>query len=348
MLRVDLQGAVDVHKRRFRIAGVVGQDREAVKAFEMGGVSRAYLLVERTRLGQLPGLMELGRPLKERCVTHALPGTAEVESVREGWVMAFLGRSMKVAMAVVLQVSRSFVRNLGKMAVDALLPPRCLACGAAVDSSGALCAPCFGGFTFIAAPMCRVCGIPLEVAHDDDLICGGCLRDRPDFNRARAVFVYDATSRGLLLAFKHGDRTDAGVHLARWMRRAGEPLIDACDLIVPVPLHRWRLPWRSYNQAALLANALGKLTGKATVPDALVRTRATASQGHLDRSARRRNVKDAFRVNRPQAIADKKILLIDDVLTTGATVEACTRALLAAGAQAVDVLVLGRVPFHRN
>jgi ComF family protein len=255
---------------------------------------------------------------------------------------------MKAAMIAVLQLSRSVVRSFGKMAVDALLPPRCLACGARVDSSGALCAACFSGFTFIAAPICRVCGIPLDVAHDDDLICGGCLRARPDFNRARAVFVYDATSRGLLLAFKHGDRTDAGVHLARWMRRAGEPLLDACDVIVPVPLHRWRLLWRAYNQAALLANALGRLTGRTTVPDALVRIRATPSQGHLDRTARRRNVKDAFAVNRPRAIAGKKVLLIDDVLTTGATVEACTRALLAAGAQAVDVLVLGRVPFHRN
>jgi ComF family protein len=239
------------------------------------------------------------------------------------------------------------VRAVGRMVVNAILPPRCLACGATVESSGALCAACFSGFTFIAAPVCRVCGIPLELAHDDDLICGGCLRERPDFNRARAVFVYDATSRGLLLAFKHGDRTDAGVHLARWMRRAGHALIETCDVIVPVPLHRWRLLWRSYNQAALLANAVGKLAGKSTVPDALIRTRATPSQGHLSRNDRRRNVKDAFKVNRVRAIEGKKVLLIDDVLTTGATVEACTRALLAAGAQAVDVLVLGRVPTTR-
>lgn len=236
------------------------------------------------------------------------------------------------------------VRMAGKMAIDALLPPRCLACGMAVESTGALCASCFSGFTFITAPMCRVCGIPLEIAHDDDLICGSCLRERPDFNRARAVFVYDATSRGLLLAFKHGDRTDAGVHLARWMRRAGSELIDYCDVMVPVPLHRWRLLWRAYNQAALLANALNKLTGKVTVPDALVRLRPTPSQGHLNRDARRRNVKGAFSVKRVRAIQGKKVLLIDDVLTTGATVEACTRALLAAGARAVDVLVLGRVP----
>jgi ComF family protein len=251
-------------------------------------------------------------------------------------------------MNFILANTAARARAAGKLIANAILPPRCLACGVTVETSGALCASCFSGFTFIAAPICRVCGIPLEIAHDDDLICGGCIRERPDFNRARAVFVYDATSKGLLLAFKHGDRTDAGVHLARWMCRAGAELIEACDLVVPVPLHRWRFLWRSYNQAALLANALSKVTGKPSVPDALVRTRATPSQGHLDRKGRRRNVKDAFRVNRVRAIEGKKVLLIDDVLTTGATVEACTRALLAVGARAVDVLVLGRVPMRQE
>src|SRR5690349_16775320 len=122
----------------------------------------------------------------------------------------------------------ALVRTAGKVAVNALLPPRCLVCGATVDTPGALCATCFSGFTFVAAPLCRVCGIPLDVAHDDDLICGACLRERPDFNRARAVFVYDAASRRLLLAFKHRDRTDAAVHLARWMCRAGDSLIEVC------------------------------------------------------------------------------------------------------------------------
>src|SRR5580700_10059791 len=124
-------------------------------------------------------------------------------------------------MALELSSAVATLRAAGRMAVDAVLPPRCLGCGAAVDAPGALCAACFSGFTFIAAPMCRVCGLQLGAVADDDLICGGCLRERPDFNRARAVFVYDATSKGLLLRFKHGDRTDAAVHLARWMRRAG-------------------------------------------------------------------------------------------------------------------------------
>src|SRR5438132_598347 len=169
------------------------------------------------------------------------------------------------------------VRNAGRMAVDALLPPRCLGCGAHVGAPGALCASCFGAFTFIAAPLCRVCGLPLETDTDERLMCGGCLRARPDFDRARAVFVYDDHSKALLLRFKHGDRTDAAVHLARWMQRAGDTLVDSCDVIVPVPLHRWRLLWRGYNQAALLANALARLAAKRCVPDALLRTRATPS-----------------------------------------------------------------------
>jgi ComF family protein len=235
-------------------------------------------------------------------------------------------------------------RRLSRIVLDALVPPQCLGCGTIVDSAGALCANCFSTFRFLAAPLCRVCGCSLPDADaDKDLLCGGCLRQRPDFNQARAVFAYDAASRGLILKFKNGDRTDAAVHLARWMQRAGGELIEACDAIVPVPLHRWRLLMRSYNQSALLANALGRLTKKRVLPDGVVRVRATKSQGHLDRQERRRNVADAFRVRRPALVQGARVLLIDDVLTTGSTVEACTRALLAAGARAVDVLVLARV-----
>jgi ComF family protein len=245
------------------------------------------------------------------------------------------------------QVARATgaVRAAGRIVLDALVPPQCLGCGTIVEAAGALCADCFGTFRFLAAPMCRVCGCSLPDADADrDLVCAACLRQRPDFNQARAVFVYDAASRGLILKFKNGDRTDAAVHMARWMQRAGAELIAACDVIVPVPLHRWRLLMRSYNQSALIANALGRLTKKKVLPDGLLRTRATKSQGHLDRQERHRNVANAFRVRRPEQVQGSRVLLIDDVLTTGSTVEACTRALLAAGARAVDVLVLARVP----
>jgi ComF family protein len=260
--------------------------------------------------------------------------------------MAFLAAAMEAEGRRTLSIAAalSTVRTVGRMAVDAVLPPRCLSCGTIVDMAGALCPDCFNGFTFIAQPFCRICGISLQAAVPEEPVCGACLRERPDYNRARAVFVYNAASKSLLLKLKHGDRTDAAVHLSRWMQRAGAELLDACDVIVPVPLHRWRLLWRSYNQAALLANALGKIAGKPVVPDALARIKATPSQGRLDRQSRRRNVARAFAVTRGPMIAGKRVLLIDDVLTSGATAEACTRALLAGGAQQVDVLVLGRVP----
>ncbi len=228
-----------------------------------------------------------------------------------------------------------------RMLLDSLLPPQCLNCNAVVDAPGNLCAACFQNFTFITPPCCERCGTPFEGPVIDDLVCGSCLKDAPAFARGRAAFVYGEHSRALVLKFKHGDRTDAAVHLARWLQRAGAELVADCDVIVPVPLHRWRLILRTYNQAALLANALGKLSTKPVAVDALRRVKATPSQGKLDRATRRRNVAKAFVAS--NKVADKRVLLIDDVLTTGATADACARCLLDAGARAVDVLVLARV-----
>jgi ComF family protein len=175
--------------------------------------------------------------------------------------------------------------------------------------------------------------------------CGACLQRRPVYDRARAAMAYDEGSRDLVLGFKHADRTEGAPAYAAWMARAAADLLDETDVIVPVPLHRWRLLRRRYNQAALLANALGKRERVPVAPDALVRKRNTPSQGAMTTDGRWRNVRGVFAL-RPAArrhIADRRVLLVDDVMTTGATLEACARTLKKAGAAGVDVVTLARV-----
>jgi ComF family protein len=228
--------------------------------------------------------------------------------------------------------------------LDALLPPRCLGCGTAVEDQ-ALCPACWRRVRFLASPVCDACGVPFEADAGAGALCGTCAIEPPAFARARAAFAYDGESRGLILAFKHGDRTDSAPAFGAWLMRAGAELIADSDVLVPVPLHWTRLFARRYNQAALLAHAVGARSGVPVAPGLLVRRRRTPSQGRLSRAARQRNLAGAIAVptNRRGRLADKRILLIDDVLTTGATAEACARALLAAGASAVDVLTLARV-----
>ncbi|MGE0723894.1 MAG: double zinc ribbon domain-containing protein [Alphaproteobacteria bacterium] len=235
--------------------------------------------------------------------------------------------------------------SVGRRVLDLLLPPRCLACGEAVDAVAALCAPCWGRIAFIGPPHCARCGLPFPYDAGLGVECGECVRRPPAFDRARAVFRYDEASRPLILGFKHGDRTHAAPAFGRWLARAAGPIASEAEVIVPVPLHWTRLVRRRFNQAALIARALGREAGIAVAPDVLVRRRWTPSQGGLRRLARLRNVAGAFHVppRRRARIAGRRVLLVDDVMTTGATVEACTRALRAAGARAVDVVTLARV-----
>jgi ComF family protein len=234
--------------------------------------------------------------------------------------------------------------------LDLVLPPRCLSCGTEVGAPGALCPGCWHSIRFIAPPHCARCGLPFDYDPTGEgaagLVCGACLARAPDFDRCRSVFAYDDASRSLVLGFKHGDRTDCATAFAQWLARAGAVLLTEADvLIAPVPLHRWRLLKRRYNQSAMLALELGRLTGRLAVPDLLIRRRATPSQGGLTAKGRARNVRGAFALNRRWAerVRDACVLLVDDVFTTGATVGECARTLRRGGARAVDVLTLSRV-----
>jgi predicted amidophosphoribosyltransferase len=244
------------------------------------------------------------------------------------------------------------IQAAGRFTLDLLLPPQCVTCDATVDAPGRFCAACFAATGFVTEPCCRRCGVPFELAADGgpDLTCGHCRAAPPLFGRARGALRYDAQARRLVLPLKHGDRVEHAAALAPLMLRAGGALVREADLLVPVPLHRRRLIARRYNQAVLLARAVGRLAGRPVLPDALQRVRATAPLGSLSAAARAREVGGAFAVRpgREAALARRRVLLVDDVMTSGATASACALALIAAGVAAVDVLVAARVPDPRR
>ncbi|MGE3622297.1 MAG: ComF family protein [Bdellovibrionales bacterium] len=237
------------------------------------------------------------------------------------------------------------LRRIASQALDLLLPPLCLSCDAPVAEHRTLCPACWGRMQFIAAPFCACCGAPFDVPAGEGALCGSCIGDAPAYAAARAPMLYDDASRRIILGFKHGDRTYPAAALAAWMHRAGTEFWADADCVVPVPLHRWRLLKRRYNQSALLANELGRMAGKPVLVDALLRQRATPVQGHLKRDERAANVKGAFTVNPfcRSRLAGKAVVLVDDVLTTGATVNESARVLCKAGARSVNVLTLARV-----
>jgi len=230
-----------------------------------------------------------------------------------------------------------------KTVLDLLFPPLCTGCRAPVADAG-FCAACWSTLRFLDDPGCTCCGLPFPVALEGENLCAACLARPPAFDQARAILAYDEHSRGAILALKHADRLDLVPGFGQWLERAGRELIAGSDLIVPVPLHRFRLWRRRYNQAAELARALSRRTGLALDTAALVRSRPTPSQGAMPSAkARRRNVMGAFQVPERQRVAGKHVLLVDDVVTTGATAEAAARALRRAGAAGVQILALARV-----
>jgi len=236
------------------------------------------------------------------------------------------------------------LKSAGRGLLDLVFPPLALDTGPRPLSPG-LSAEAWVKITFIDGPVCDGCGAPFEYALGPGARCVACEARPRAFSRARAACLYDETSRDPILQFKHADRQDLAPMFARWLSRAADQLVEEADAIAPVPLHRSRLFTRRFNQAAEIARGLARLRDRIYLPDALVRRRATESQGGKSGSGRQRNVAGAFHVppERARHVAGRNILLVDDVLTTGATAQGCARALLAAGAARVDLAVVARV-----
>lgn len=229
--------------------------------------------------------------------------------------------------------------------LDFLLPPQCLSCAQRTSEHPGLCAACWSEIEFIGAPCCDRTGLPFAFDPGEGVVSAVALARPPVWQRARAAAAFGPVARGLIHALKYRDRLEAASLMARLMAGAGQELLADADLIVPVPLYRARLWQRRYNQAALLAVELSRLSGVVHATDLLQRARATRSQVGLNITDRRRNVRGAFTLpgNAKAAIAGRRVLLIDDVITTGATAGACAKALLDGGAAEVDVLAFAMV-----
>ncbi len=229
--------------------------------------------------------------------------------------------------------------------VDYALPPVCGNCQEPVLNSNGLCGACWATLTFISDPCCACCGYPFDYFVEDGVLCGECLRSPKSFDHCRAALSYDDHSKDMVIGFKHADRTDLTQLFTRWIALAGPEVIEGVDFIAPVPLHPRRLLSRRYNQSGLLAQKIARSHKKKYLPDLLIRTRNTSSQGHLSQRARWKNVGTAFQINPKFAdrIQDKNIVLIDDVYTTGATLEACSRVLKKQKVAKINALVLARV-----
>lgn len=232
-----------------------------------------------------------------------------------------------------------------------LLPAHCATCDTLVAPPGLFCAPCFAETGFVSAPFCAICGVPFAHAgqggHAE--LCPVCRDHPPAFTRARAALRYDPHAQRLVLPLKHADRIELAAVLAPLMARAGATLLAEADVLVPVPLHRRRLFARRYNQSALLARAIGRLAARPVVLDALRRLRPTPPLGEQGAAARAAAVSGAIAVRpvRAERLRGARVLLVDDVMTSGATANECARVLLGAGVARVEVLVAARVPDPR-
>jgi ComF family protein len=240
---------------------------------------------------------------------------------------------------------RAKARRAARHVLDLGLPPMCPTCREPVADQGGLCARCWSKLSFITRPYCERLGIPFAYDPGAGVLSMEAIAHPPAYTRARAAVRYDETARTMVQAFKYGDRIDLAPAMGRWMALAGRELLAEADALIPVPLH-WRRMWlRRFNQAAVLAKTISRLSNVPVAYGALARVRATRQQVGLTQAERATNVQGAFRV--PDAsraeLRGKRLVLVDDVLTSGATLDVCSRILLRAGAANVDALVFARV-----
>jgi ComF family protein len=239
----------------------------------------------------------------------------------------------------------SVLRGCSNLLIDVIAPPRCLVCGLSLQTAASLCAGCWSKLTLIEDPRCDRLGLPFAFDQGEGAISAAALADPPAWNRTRAAAIFNETSRQLVHSLKYRDRHEVSLLLSRLMTRAAGPFLHEAGAIVPVPLHRRRLWARRFNQSALLAQRIAAASRVRYWPELLERVRSTRPQVGLDPEERRKNVRRSFAVPdnlRPQ-VAGLSIVLVDDVMTTGATAGAAATALLAAGASRVDVLVFALV-----
>jgi ComF family protein len=244
-----------------------------------------------------------------------------------------------------LQLARNHAASLWRGTVNLLTPPKCLDCGVDVTQGAGLCSTCWLKLNHLSDPVCDALGTPFPYDEGEGALSAEAIANPPTWSRGRAAVAFDDASKVLVHALKYNDRQEAGLAMARMMVSAGHRLLAEADVIIPVPLHRFRLWQRRFNQSAILAREIAGSSGKFCVLDALDRGKATRSQVGLDADERRKNVKGAFSVpvDRLNHIAGKRVLLIDDVRTSGATANACAAALLKAGSQQVDLLTFALV-----
>jgi ComF family protein len=246
-------------------------------------------------------------------------------------------------MADLKSALRSVAAGLIRRTVDFALPPRCPGCGVITETEHSFCFDCWRRLDFLGPPCCARCGLPFDHDQGEDSLCGACLAEPPAFDQLRAAVAYGEIPRKVALKLKYGGRPGTAETIARFAMRHLEPSADA--LLVPVPLHRWRIWKRGYNQSALIAASLARRTGVEAKMDVIERVKTTPPLGRLSPSERRAALRGAFRVGpkHRDSVRGRRIILVDDVYTSGATANGCARVLRHAGAARIELLCWARV-----